>query len=120
MVMCHEKNKNEQELKDYRFILYRIDQLEHEEKENFKQLMQMLQIMQEGQNEQNKTLIELTQRQQVVEQKIQSIDRLKEVAAEHGEGIRNLSKRLEIYKQILMALGTGVGVALLIELIKFI
>ncbi|WP_292474213.1 hypothetical protein [Methanosphaera sp.] len=119
-MMCNETKHDEEEYKDYLIILYRLDHLENAQKENFKELMKTLQIMQQGQNEQNKTLIELTQRQQVVEQKIQCIDRLKEVATKHGEEIRTISKRLEIYKQILMALGTGVGAALLIEIIKFI
>ena len=82
--------------------------------------MKTLQMMQQGLNDNTKTLIELHERQQMIEEKIHCIERLKEVATKHGEEIRNLTKRMEIYKQILMAVGTGAGVALLIEFIKFI
>ena len=130
--MCNEtKKNNDEEQYDYRFLDYRLNQyetkldkglekLEQGQKNNYTEIMKTLRLMQEGNNEQNKTLIELNQRIQVVEQKINCIDRLKEVTTKHGEEIRTLYKRLDIYKQLLMAIGGGAGVALLIEIIKFI
>lgn len=124
--MCNETNIEEQ-----RFIDYRMDQLEQnltkgleklekEQKESNIEIMKTLQIMQQGLNDNTKTLIELHERQQMIEEKIHCIERLKEVTTKHGEEIRSLTKRMEIYKQILMAVGTGAGVALLVEFIKFI
>lgn len=124
--MCNETNIEEQ-----RFIDYRMDQLEQnltkgleklekEQKESNIEIMKTLQVMQQGLNDNTKTLIELHERQQMIEEKIHCIERLKEVTTKHGEEIRSLTKRMEIYKQILMAVGTGAGVALLVEFIKFI
>lgn len=127
--MCNENKRDE--LEEQRFLDYRINQLEHnlaksieklehEQKESNTEIMKTLQVMQQGLNDNTKTLIELSQRQQMIEERIHGIDTLKEVSTKHGEEIRTLYKRMDIYKQIMMALGTGVGIALLIELIKFI
>ena len=125
--MCNEKHKREEQ----RFLDYRINQLEHnlsqsieklekQQKENNKEILQTLQIMQQGLNDNTKTLIELHERQQIIEEKVHCIDKLKEVATKHGEEIRALTDRLDIYKQILMIVGTGAAAALLIEIIKLI
>lgn len=125
--MCNEKHKREEQ----RFLDYRINQLEHnlsqsieklekQQKENNKEILQTLQIMQQGLNDNTKTLIELHERQQIIEEKVHRIDKLKEAATKHGEEIRALTDRLDIYKQILMIVGTGVAAALLIEIIKLI
>lgn len=128
--MCNEK-MNKEQLKDYRFIDYRLDQLElritkglekleTEQAENNKEILRTLQLMQEGQNEQNKTLIELSTRQENMEQKVQCIDRLREIATKNTTEIREVERRLEIYKQLLLVVGTGVAVALITEIVKFI
>ena len=127
-MMCNEKEKKieEQRFLDYRIneleknLTKGIEKLEREQKESNTEIMKSLNIMQQGLNENTKTLIELTQRQQIVEEKINCIDGLKEVATKHAEEIRNIKQRMEVYKQILMAVGTGVGIALLIDLIKLI
>jgi len=127
--MCNEHNEKKEH--DYRFLDYRLDQLEtnllkgqekleQEQTNNYKELIKMLQIVQEGNNEQNKQLVELTQKTNALEEKVHCIDKLKESATKHGEEIRALHDRLDIYKQILLLVGTGAGVALLIEIIKFI
>ena len=116
---------------DYRFIDYRLNQLEQnlrkgqekleqEQNQNYKELIQMLQVMQEANNEQNKQLIEVIQRQKTVEEKMQCIDKLREVATKNTTEIKDIERRIEIYKQILFVVGTGAALALLTEIITII
>jgi len=125
--MCNE-NKNKE---DVRFLSYKLDQLEKNLREgqekletaqstNYKQLSSILQQLQEGNNVQNQKLIELTEKQKVVESKVVCIDRLKEVATKHNTEIHELERRLEIYKQVLFVVGTGVAVALVTEVLQVV
>ena len=131
--MCNQtkKTSNEERIDDYRFIDYRLDQLEKnlaegqrrlekEYKESNKQILKTLELMQESNNKQNQQLVELTQRLHTLEDKTQCIDKLKEVTTQHGEEIRTLYKRIDIYKQILMGVGVGVLLALSVEIVRFI
>lgn len=126
--MCNE-NKNKDE--DVRFLSYKLDQLEKnlregqeklekEQSDNYKQLISILQQLQEGNNLQNQKLVELTEKQKVVESKVVCIDRLKEVATKHNTEIHELERRLEIYKQVLFVVGTGVAVALVTEVLQVV
>lgn len=116
---------------DYRFIDYRLNQLEtnlrkgqekleQEQQNNYKEIMQLLQVMQEGNNEQNKQLIEVIQRQKTVEEKMSCIDKLREVATKNTTEIKDIERRIEIYKQILFVVGTGAAIALITEIITII
>lgn len=116
---------------DYRFIDYRLNQLEtnlrkgqekleQEQQNNYKEIMQLLQVMQEGNNEQNKQLIEVIQRQKTVEEKMACIDKLREVATKNTTEIKDIERRIEIYKQILFVVGTGAAIALITEIITII
>ena len=116
---------------DYRFIDYRLNQLEtnlrkgqekleREQQNNYKEIMHLLQVMQEGNNEQNKQLIEVVQRQKTVEEKMGCIDKLREVATKNTTEIKDIERRIEIYKQILFVVGTGAAIALLTEIITII
>lgn len=124
---------DEQELidEDYRFIDYRLNQLEtnlrkgqekleQEQQNNYKEIMHLLQVMQEANNEQNKQLIEVNQRQKTVEEKMQCIDKLREVATKNTTEIKDIERRIEIYKQILFVVGTGAAIALITEIITII
>lgn len=116
---------------DYRFIDYRLNQLEtnlrkgqekleQEQQNNYKEIMHLLQVMQEGNNEQNKQLIEVIQRQKTVEEKMRCIDKLREVATKNTTEIKDIERRIEIYKQILFVVGTGAAIALITEIITII
>lgn len=116
---------------DYRFIDYRLNQLEtnlrkgqekleQEQQNNYKEIMHLLQVMQEGNNEQNKQLIEVIQRQKTVEEKMACIDKLREVATKNTTEIKDIERRIEIYKQILFVVGTGAAIALITEIITII
>lgn len=129
MVMSDEQETTIDE--DYRFIDYRLNQLEtnlrkgqekleQEQNRNYKELMHLLQVMQEGNNEQNKQLIEVIQRQKTVEEKMQCLDKLREVATKNTTEIKDIERRIEIYKQILFVVGTGAAIALITEIITII
>ena len=116
---------------DYRFIDYRLNQLEQnlrkgqekleqEQQNNYKEIMHLLQVMQEANNEQNKQLIEVIQRQKTVEEKMGCIDKLREVATKNTTEIKDIERRIEIYKQILFVVGTGAAIALITEIITII
>ena len=127
--MCNEQTQDE--IEQQRFIDYRLDQLElnlrkgqekleQEYKEQNQQIMKTLTIMQEGQNQQNRTLAELNTRVATLEDKNSCIDKLREIATKNTTEIKDVERRLDIYKHILLAVGTGAGVALLIDIIKLI
>ena len=130
MVMSDEQNKKTND-DDYRFIDYRLDQLEtnlrkgqekleQEQNQNYKELLQMLQLIQENNTEQSKQIIEVNQRQKTVEEKMQCIDKLREVATKNTTEIKDIERRIEIYKQILFVIGTGVAIALLTEILTLV
>ena len=129
MVMSDEQETTINE--DNRFIDYRLTQLEQnlrkgqeklerEQQNNYKEIMHLLQVMQEGNNEQNKQLIEVVQRQKTVEEKMACIDKLREVATKNTTEIKDIERRIEIYKQILFVVGTGAAIALITEIITII
>lgn len=116
---------------DYRFIDYRLNQLElnlrkgqerleQEYKESNKQLMKTLTLMQEGLNKQNASLVELKQRVSTIEEKNHNIDKLNETATKNATTITELERRMDIYKQILIGVVIASGGAILIDIIKFI
>ena len=117
MVMCKEKNdKKSSEEYDYRFFDYRLTQLETnlrkgqeklelDQQSNYKELITMLQVMQEGNNEQTKQIVEISQKQEALAEKMKCIDKLKEAATSHKEQINTLYHRMDIYKQIGFLIG---------------
>ena len=119
--MCNEKTKNNNTpAEDYRFLDYRLTQLEQtlrkgqekleqEQKQNYNELLKILQQLQEGNSTQNQTLTELNTRIKSVEQKMPNIDALEKTTTSHAKQIENLERRLDTYKQIT----TGIGIALI-------
>lgn len=130
--MDNEHNKKELTRTDeYKFIEYRLDQLEQnlrkgqekleaDAKHNNQEIMQLLQQNNQTLLEQNKQLVELQQRQINVEEKVSCINRLREVATKNRTNIHEIERRLEIYKQILFVVGTGAALALITELIRIL
>lgn len=125
-MMCNKEtiDRDKDKELDYRFFDYRLtkleqeisrglQKLEHETNTQNKEVMKMLQLMQENNNEQNKTLVQLGQRQVSIEEKMTCIDKLKDVATENRTRIKEIERRLEVYKQILFVVGTGVALALI-------
>ena len=122
--MCNEQIKEEQpRIEGYKFIEYRLDQLEQnlrkgqekleaDAKHNNEEIMHLLQQNNQTLLEQNKQLVELHQRQINVEEKVSCINKLREVATKNRTNIHEIERRLEIYKQILFVVGTGAALAL--------
>ena len=127
--MCNENNEKElTSTEAYKFIEYRLDQLETnlrkgqekleaDAKHNNKEIMQLLHQNNQTLLEQNKQLVELQQRQINVEEKVSCINRLREVATKNRTNIHEIERRLEVYKQILFVIGTGVAIALIKEFV---
>ena len=124
-------NETEDTTYDYRFLDYRLDQLElnlrkgqekleKEYKESNKTILETLTAMQEGQNEQNRTIVELIQRQKNVEEKMKCIDKLRDVATENTTRVKELERRIDIYKQVLIGVGISAVSALIIGVLKFL
>lgn len=124
-------NETEDPTYDYRFLDYRLDQLElnlrkgqekleKEYKESNKTILETLTAMQEGQNEQNRTIVELIQRQKNVEEKMKCIDKLKEVATKNTTKVHELERRIDIYKQVLVGVAISAVSALVIGVLKFL
>ena len=123
--MSDEQNKKElTRTEEYKFIEYRLNQLEQnlrkgqekleaDAKHNNEEIMHLLQQNNQTLLEQNKQLVELHQRQINVEEKVSCINRLREVATKNRTNIHEIERRLEVYKQILFVVGTGVAIALI-------
>ena len=130
--MCNEDNKKElTSTEAYKFIEYRLDQLEQnlrkgqeklesDAKHNNEEIMHLLQQNNQTLLEQNKQLVELHQRQINVEEKVSCINKLREVATKNRTNIHEIERRLEVYKQILFVVGTGAALALITELIRIL
>lgn len=128
--MCNEQSKqNKQE--EQRFIDYRLTQLEinlnksltkleQERKQEYNLIQDSLKTLQNGINSQSRTLIELEQKEKALEEKLVCIDKLKEAATKNTTRVHNIERRLDIYKQVLIAVAGGVVIALLTELIRMI
>ena len=126
--MCNEQQTDTEQ---YRFLDYRLDQLEqnlrkgqerleNEYKEQNKQIMQTLTMMQDSMGQHNTAIVEVTQRISNLEQKGQCLDKIRESTTKHHERIKELERRLDIYKQVLIAVSVTVVGAILIELIRII
>jgi len=126
--MCNEQQADTEQ---YRFLDYRLDQLEqnlrkgqerleNEYKEQNKQIMQTLTMMQESMGQHNTAIVEVTQRISNIEQKAETLDNIRERTTKHHERIKELERRLDIYKQVLIAVSVTVVGAILIELIRII
>ena len=121
--MCNEKNNTKIQTPeyDYRFIDYRLTQLEQnlrkgqekletDQTQNYKEILQALQALQKDNHTQNQTLTELKQRITQLEQNNNCFERIKEKTIEHNKEIKRLTERLDIYKQIMFLVGgTAVG-----------
>lgn len=115
--MCNEKCKNQHEHEStLNILLYRIDKIEEERRRENKDIMNLLQNIQEGQTEINK---ELAVHDTKISGMIEDIETLKNDKVDFDQ-FNVVNKRLDIYKNILMAIAGGVGVSLLIEFFKII
>lgn len=128
-MMCNEQNDHEKY--DYRFLAYRLDQLEQhinkgltrleqETTANNKEVIQLLQTMQEGQNEQNKQLVELQQRQVYFETRLKKIDAINTEVTKNKTQIQNIERRLSIYQAVLIGITISVIASTIMLVIQMI
>ena len=117
--MCNEKNnKKWDQVNDYRFLDYRLNQLEFKLGEGLKkieeeqkgynvQVMETLQRLQEGQHKTYETIAQLKQRTTDLEQRMECIDKLKEAANKNTERNKHLTHRINVIQKILFVVGTA-------------
>ena len=115
--MCNTKQEHESSLN---ILLYRMDKLEEERKRENKDIMNLLQLIQEGQSEINKTMAVHERQLLTLEHEIEELKHEKVDEDTFHTQYNTITSRLDIYKQILMAVAGGVGVSLLIEFFKII
>jgi uncharacterized protein (DUF3084 family) len=127
--MCNEKTKEKDNNYDYRFIDYRLTQLENnlrkgqekleqDQKSNYQELIRMLQTMQESSNNLSQKIIELKERQYALEEKSKRVDQMKETIATHEERISDHDRRLGIYQTVLIGVTITVVAAVVIFILK--
>lgn len=121
VTMCTEPCKNRQEHEStINILLYRIDKVEEERRRENKDIMKLLQSIQEGQTEINKEIAVHETKIQSMETSINELKNEKVDEETFDTQCNTISKRLDIYKQIIMAIAGGLGVIILTELIKMI
>lgn len=130
--MCNEKNKKDpSEEYDYRFLDYRLTQLENnlrkgqeklevEQQNNYRELIQLLQAMQENNQEQTRQIVEVIQKQEALADKMKCLDKLKDAAVSHKEKINTLDHRLDVYKQIGFLIGGAAVSAFIMAIFNLI
>jgi uncharacterized protein (DUF3084 family) len=127
--MCNEKTKEKDNNYDYRFIDYRLTQLENnlrkgqekleqDQKSNYQELIKILQTMQESSNNLSQKIIELKERQYALEEKSKRVDQMKETIATHEEKISDHDRRLGIYQTVLIGVTITVVAAVVIFILK--
>jgi uncharacterized protein (DUF3084 family) len=127
--MCNEKTKEKDNPYDYRFIDYRLTQLENnlrkgqekleqDQKSNYQELIKILQTMQESSNNLSQKIIELKERQYALEEKSKRVDQMKETIATHEEKISDHDRRLGIYQTVLIGVTITVVAAVVIFILK--
>lgn len=123
------KNKNNTRTNDYRFLDYRLTQLENKLERGLEQIeteqrrynlevMQTLQQLQEGQNKTAEGMAKVRQRLDDMDEKIKAIDKLKESANKNTARIDSTNHRIDVVQKILFAVGGAAISALFTAIIS--
>ena len=122
-MMCNQKNNKTIEdkettklLNDYKFIDYRLTQLENklekglenieQEQRNYNlEVMKTLHSLQEGQNKTSENMAKVQQRIETLEHNERYIDNLKDVARTNTTSIEAVNHRVYVVQKILFAVG---------------
>ena len=114
------ENQKEDIHPDYRFLDYRLDQLELKLASGLEkieadqhtyntQVMQTLQTLQEGQSRTYESMAQIKERQDNMEQRLECIEGLKKTATKNTERIkdndRNVTHRIDVVQRILFLVG---------------
>lgn len=134
--MTQQKNNDNQppvqsqenpEPNDYRFLDYRLTQLENklergldnieqEQRRYNIEVMKTLQQLQEGQNKTYENMAKVRQRLDDMDEKIKAIDNLKDKTAENTQAVKSVNHRVDVVQKILFAVG-GAAIAALFSAI---
>lgn len=104
----------------FTLLLYRLDRLEEEQRKENQDIMRLLQNIQESQNSINETIVLHSAELKQTNARLKNLENNKTNKKEFNITINEITKRLDTYKQLLTAVGGGVAVSLLIELVKMI
>lgn len=124
-------NLTREELEDYRFLDYRLNQIEQNlregqqrlEQENHKQNKQIISILNNLQNQavtNQENISLLKQKVASLELDTNNIDELSKAANINSTKIQELERRLDIYKTLLIAIGTATASSILMGVIQLI
>lgn len=124
-----ETMKNNNNTGDYRFLDYRLNQLELKLERGLEQIeteqrrynievMKTLQTLQEGQNRTTENMAKVRQHIDDMEEKLKCIDKLKEVASKNTARITAVNHRVDVVQKILFAVATAAISALFTALIS--
>ena len=122
-------NKTPNQPNDYRFLDYRLNQLEQklergldnieqEQRRYNIEVMKTLQTLQEGQNKTTENIAQLKQRLDDMEDKMKCIDKLKEAAHTNTAKIKSTNHRIDVIQKILFAVGGAAISALFTAIIS--
>ena len=125
------KRNNETTQDDYRFLDYRLTQLENKLERGLEQIeteqrrynlevMQTLQQLQEGQNKTTETMAKVRQRLDDMDEKIKTIDTLKDKSSEHTQAVKAVNHRVDVVQKILFAVGGAAISAFFTALVSII
>ncbi len=122
-----ETTEEEHPFQDYRFLNYRLNQLElnlrkgiekiETDNQNYNsQLMQTLQQLQTGQSKTYEAMAQIKQRQDNLEEKMACVESLKKNSIKHDERIKNVNDntnhRIDVIQKILFIVAsTAIGAA---------
>ena len=123
-----ETMKNNNNTGDYRFLDYRLNQLELKLERGLEQIeteqrrynievMKTLQTLQEGQNRTTENMAKIRQHIDDMEEKLKCIDKLKDVASKNTARITAVNHRVDVVQKILFAVATAAISALFTALI---
>ena len=114
---------------DYRFLDYRLNQLELKLERGLEQIeteqrrynievMKTLQTLQEGQHKTTENMAKVQQHIGDMEEKLKCIDKLKDVASKNTARITAVNHRVDVVQKILFAVATAAISALFTALIS--
>ena len=126
-----QKNNEQNPREDYRFLDYRLTQLENKLERGLEQIeteqrrynlevMQTLQQLQEGQNKTTETMAKVRQRLDDMDEKIKTIDTLKDKSSEHTQAVKAVNHRVDVVQKILFAVGGAAISAFFTALVSII
>jgi len=123
--------KNNNNTGDYRFLDYRLNQLELKLERGLEQIeteqrrynievMKTLQTLQEGQNRTTENMAKVRQHIDDMEEKLKCIDKLKDVASKNTARVTAVNHRVDVVQKILFAVGGAAISAFFTALVSII